>query len=66
MTKIKNLDLLSISEVAKKESVATNTVYVWIKKGEISPLSKIGKTIFIGKNYKIAENILKFRASRTA
>lgn len=57
MTQIKKLELLTISEVATKEKVTTNTVYVWIKSGQISPLSQIGNTVFIGKKYKIDRKV---------
>ena len=54
---IKKLYLLTIAEVAKKESVTTNTIYVWIKEDRLSPLSQIGTTVFIGKNYKVKEKV---------
>lgn len=57
MKTIKKLELLTIAQVAAKESVTTNTVYWWIEKGRISPLSQIGSTVFIGKNYKVDRKI---------
>ena len=65
MTKKANvLELLTVSDVAKKENVATQMVYKWIEEEVIYPVHKFGEKktkILIGADYKITANRKKVK-----